>query len=112
MEGDEPDEEEDPMKGWVMVRGKACQEETETEEKSTPEEERWKEIFKYPYLTWFLRTQVVSEEWDLELIRRSGRRREEYEDSLKKVERDNKGRVEEWLVREGVGSSEVDRILS
>ena len=47
VEGEEmePGQECDPMMGWVTVRGrKACQEETETEEKSTPEEERRKQI--------------------------------------------------------------------
>ena len=48
MEGEEIEPEEcDLMKGWVTVRGsKACHEETETEEKSTPEEERRKKMIQ------------------------------------------------------------------
>ena len=109
----------------MTVQGrKACQEETETEEKSTPEEERRKELLKYPYLTWFLKTEAAGKEekqekWDVERLRREMMRPEEYERAeeyeevvKKRLERDYKSKVEEWLVREGLGSSEVDRILS
>ena len=123
MEGEEIEPEEcDPMKGWVTVGGrKACQEETETEEKSTPEEERRKEMLKYPYLTWFLRTQVGGskerqEMWREERLRKEGKRPEEVEEVFwcwgwRRL-RDYKSKVEEWLVREGVGEFEVEKILS
>ena len=81
MEGEEIEPEEcDPMKGWMTVVGrKACQE--ETEEKSTPEEERRKEMIQYPYLTWFMRVLVEDEErqamWHKERLRKAGKRPEE-----------------------------------
>ena len=103
-------EECDPMKGWVTVGGrKACQEETETEEKSTPEEERRKEMFKYPYLTWFLRTQEEGEK--VEKKCKEILRQEKLEEEMRKRLRDNKSKVEEWLMREGLGSSEIESIL-
>ena len=59
------------------------------------------------------------EKWDVERLRRERMRPEEYERAeeyeevvKKRLERDYKSKVEEWLVREGLGSSEVDRILS
>ena len=82
------------MMGWVMVRGnRACQEETETEEKLTPEEERRKEMMKYPYLTWFLRTQMAGrevEKWCKERLRKEKMRPKELEEEMKKRLRDKK----------------------
>ena len=127
MEGEEIEPEEcDPMKGWVTVGGrKACQEETETEEMSTPELERRKEMIQNPYLTWFLRTLagggMDSEErqklWcsNLERLRKAGRRPEEVEEVLWEGQvmrlRDERSKVKEWLVREGVGELEAEKIL-
>ena len=94
------------MMGWVMVGGrKACQEETETEEKSTPEEERRKEMLKYPYLTWRLRTgeREELEKECKEILRQEKIRQEELEEEMRKRLRDNKSKMEEWLMREGGG---------
>ena len=79
----------------------------------TPEEERRKEISKYLYLTWFLRTQIAGrevEKWCKERLRQEKIRPEECEEEMKMKERDKESKVEVLLMREGLGS-EIASIL-
>ena len=106
VEGEEPEVEEDPMKGWVTVQGKRVSG-GDGGDVDTREERR--KMFKYPYLTWHLRTQAAS--WEVEWVllsvaeRRGLQRLEDGEAELRRRLRDQKSKVEEWLEREGGGSS-------
>ena len=50
------------------------------------------------------------EKWCKERLRQERIRLEECEEEMKKRLRDKKSKVEEWLMREGLGSSEIDSI--
>ena len=115
--GREPEEDEVPMMGWVMVGGKReCQEETEKEETETPEGRRRKQMIQYPYLTWLLREWWGEEdERSVDLSRKiaEGEYEEKsIEEQIKRGFAGKKREVEKWLEREGVGRLEVEKILS
>ena len=115
--GREPEEDEVPMTGWVMVRGKReCQEETEKEEMETPEGRRRKQMIQYPYLTWLLREWWGEEDERARGLSQKiaeGRVEEKgEEEKIKRIMAGEKCEVEKWLEREGMGKLEVEKILS
>ena len=104
--GREPEEDEDPMMGWVMVGGKReCQEETEKEETETPEGRRRKQMIQYPYLTWLLREWWGEEDErakDLSWKIVEGREEKCEEEKIKRLFAGKKREVVKWLEREGM----------
>ena len=113
--GREPEEDEVPMTGWVMVRGKReCQEETEKEEMETPEGRRRKQMLQYPYLTWLLREWWGEEDERARSLSQQiaeGREEKKCEEVARSLYAGKKSKVAKWLVREGMGKFEAMKIL-
>ena len=113
--GREPEEDEVPMTGWLMVRGKReCQEETEKEEMETPEGRRRKEMLQYPYLTWLLREWWGEEDERARNLRQKiaeGREEKKCEEEIKRVFEGKKREVVKWLMGEGMGKFEAEKLV-